>query len=81
MVATPILAQDERQILHRLDRALSGPEREPRYQLERRDDHPLARSAQLLDVLADLEARALVVSELHFPLTAAVRPALAKSDR
>ena len=76
MATTSALSESERQILHRVDRALSARESELRYQLAHKDDHPLARSAELLDILADLEARGLVVSELHFGLTAAGRAAL-----
>jgi hypothetical protein len=59
----------ERQILHRADRAVLIGERELRYQLDRKDDHPLARADELLDVLADLEQQGLVESELCFRLT------------
>ena len=59
----------ERQVLNRIDRGLRCPEKELRYQLERKDAHPLARSPELLDVLIDLEARGLVRSELTFALT------------
>ncbi|MGH2941735.1 MAG: hypothetical protein ACRDLN_03030 [Solirubrobacteraceae bacterium] len=38
-------------------------EAELRYQLERRHDSPLARSAALLDVLAELEDRGLLVAD------------------
>src|ERR1700704_107864 len=44
-------------------------ERELRYQLERKDNHPLARVDELLDVLADLEAQGLLEAELCFRLT------------
>ena len=70
----------ERQILHRVDRAVRIGERELRYQLERKDDHPLADSDELLDVLADLEALGLVEAELCFRLTAAGRERLAHDD-
>lgn len=76
MATAPALSVSELQILRRVDNALSAPESELRYQLERKDEHPLARSEQLLDVLVDLEARGLLVSELHFRLTTAGRAAL-----
>ena len=66
----------ERQVLNRIDRGLRCLEEELRYQLERKDAHPLARSPELLDVLIDLEARGLVRSELTFALTADGRRAL-----
>jgi hypothetical protein len=68
----------ERQILVRVDRGgiLIG-ERELRYQLERKDNHPLARADELLDVLADLEAQGLLEAELCFRLTAKGRERLA----
>ena len=67
----------ERQILVRVDRAIHIGERELRYQLERKDRHPLAHKAELLDVLAELEARGLVESELGFRLTVRGREVLA----
>ena len=66
----------ERQVLNRIDRGLRCPEEELRYQLERKDGHPLARAPELLDVLIDLEARGLVRSELTFALTDDGRDAL-----
>ncbi len=66
----------ERQVLNRIDRGLRCPEEELRYQLERKDGHPLARAPELLDVLIDLEARGLVRSELTFALTDDGRRAL-----
>ena len=66
----------ERQVLNRIDRGLRCPEAELRYQLERKDGHPLARAPELLDVLIDLEARGLVRSELTFALTDDGRRAL-----
>jgi hypothetical protein len=61
---------EERQILHRVDRGgIQIGERELRYQLERKDSHPLAREDELLDVLAELEARGLLEAELCFRLT------------
>jgi hypothetical protein len=70
-------AGTERQILHRIDRGgiLIG-ERELRYQLERKDNHPLAQEDELLDVLAELEARGLLEAELCFRPTAAGRERL-----
>jgi hypothetical protein len=69
----------ERQVLVRVARGgiLIG-ERELRYQLERKDNHPLARADELLDVLAELEARGLLEAELCFRLTAAGRVRLAE---
>ena len=67
----------ERQILRRVDRAVRIGERELRYQLDRKDDHPLAQADELLDVLAELEDLGLVESELSFRLTAAGRTRLA----
>jgi hypothetical protein len=71
----------ERRILVRVDRGgiLIG-ERELRYQLERKDSHPLARSDELLDVLAEIEARGLLEAELCFRLTAEGRARLARLD-
>jgi hypothetical protein len=51
-------------------------EGELRYQLRRKDDHPLAQEDELLDVLADLEARGLLEAELCFRLTAQGRECL-----
>jgi hypothetical protein len=68
------------QILVRVDRAIGIGERELRYQLERKDSHPLARADELLDVLAELKDRGLVVSELCFRLTAEGRALLAGLD-
>jgi hypothetical protein len=66
----PALGTDgERQILHRVDRAVRIGEGELRYQLDRKDQHPLAREDELLDVLAELEALGLVEAELCFRLT------------
>lgn len=72
------LPAGEWQILHRVDRGgiLIG-ERELRHQLDRKDDHPLAREDELLDVLAELEARGLLEAELCFRLTAQGRERLA----
>ena len=67
----------ERQILHRVDRGVRVGEGELRFQLERKDDHPLAHEDELLDVLAELEAQGLVSSELTFRLTAQGRARLA----
>jgi len=64
-------------ILVRVDRAVRVGERELRYQLERKDQHPLAHEAELLDVLAELEEQGLVESELSFRLTARGRQQLA----
>jgi len=67
----------ERAILHRVDRAVRVGERELRYQLERKDQHPLAQADELLDVLVQLEAEGLVESEWTFRLTARGRERLA----
>jgi excisionase family DNA binding protein len=69
----------ERQILTRVDRGgiLIG-ERELRYQLERKDNDPLAREDGLLDVLAELEQHGLVEAELCFRLTPDGRECLAQ---
>jgi hypothetical protein len=71
------LPAGDRQILVRVDRGgiLIG-ERELRYQLERKDAHPLAEEDELLGVLAELEARGLLEAELCFRLTAAGRECL-----
>ena len=74
------LSAGEHQVLNRIDRGLRCPEQELRYQLERKDSHPLARAPELLDVLIDLEARGLVRSELTFALTADGRRALEDSS-
>src|SRR5918998_4118615 len=70
-------AGTERQILVRVDRAVRIGEGELRYQLERKDDHPLARAEELLDVLAELESRGLLEAELCFRLTTRGRERLA----
>jgi hypothetical protein len=70
----------ERQILSRITRGLLIGERELRYQLDRKDKHPLAQAHELLDVLADLEQLGLVQSELCFRLTAAGRARLTDLD-
>ena len=70
------LSAGEHQVLNRIDRGLRCPEEELRYQLERKDSHPLARAPELLDVLIELEARGLVRSELTFALTDDGRAAL-----
>src|SRR5258708_7815836 len=67
----------DRQILVRVDRGgIHIGEGELRYQLDRKDAHPLAQEDELLDVLADLEARGLLEAELCFRLTAAGRECL-----
>jgi hypothetical protein len=70
-------ADTERQILLRVDRAVGIGERELRYQLDRKDNHPLAQAEELLDVLVELEDLGLVESELCFGLTAEGRARLA----
>jgi hypothetical protein len=70
-------AGTELQILHRVDRGgISIGERELRYQLQRKDNHPLAQDDELLDVLAELEAGGLLEAELCFRLTSAGRERL-----
>ena len=71
-------AGSECQILRRITRGLLIGEGELRYQLERKDNHPLAQADELLDVLAELEQRGLVQSELCFRLTADGRARLAE---
>lgn len=68
----------ERLILVRVDRAVGIGEDELRYQLEHKHDHPLARAPELLDVLAELDARGLISCELCFRLTADGRARLAE---
>jgi hypothetical protein len=58
-----------RQMLKRVDRAINIGERELRYQLDRKHDHSLANSTELLFVLAELEELGLVQAELCFRLT------------
>jgi hypothetical protein len=71
------LLSGERQILVRVDRGgIHIGEGELRYQLQRKDNHPLAQADELLDVLADLEARGLLEAELCFRLTAQGRECL-----
>jgi hypothetical protein len=70
------LAVGDRQILVRVDRGMRIGEGELRYQLDRKDAHPLAQEDELLDVLAELEARGLLEAELCFRLTAAGRECL-----
>jgi hypothetical protein len=70
----------QRQILLRVDRAVRIGEGELRYQLDRKDQHPLAHADELLDVLAELEARGLVEAELCFRLTAEGRARLTNPD-
>ena len=64
-------------ILRRVDRAVWVGERELRYQLEHKDEHPLAQADELLDVLVQLEAEGLVESEWTFRLTSRGRERLA----
>jgi hypothetical protein len=71
-----VIHDAERQILHRVDRAVRIGEGELRYQLDRKDDHPLAQADDLLDVLAALEREGLVECELCFRLTAEGRARL-----
>jgi hypothetical protein len=75
------VAGTERQILLRVDRGgILIAERELRYQLERKDNHPLAQADELLDVLAEIEARGLLTAELCFRLTAEGRARPAEFD-
>jgi hypothetical protein len=71
----------EQPILVRVDRGgiLIG-EREVRYQLQRKDGHPLAQADELLDVLAEIEARGLLEAELCFRLTREGRARLVELD-
>jgi hypothetical protein len=64
----------------RVDRAIGIGERELRYQLELKDNHPLARADELLDVLAEIERRGLIEAELCFRLTPEDRARLAGLD-
>jgi hypothetical protein len=73
-----VLDVGEQQILVRVDYGgIQIGEGELRYQLERKDSHPLAQADELLDVLAELEARGLLQAELCFRLTARGREQLA----
>lgn len=67
--AQTAMTAEEQQILHRIDRGVRTSEEELRYQLERKDRHPLARDERLIDVLAELEERGLIASMLCFELT------------
>jgi hypothetical protein len=80
MRVRPLVGADatERQILLRVDRAIRIGEQELRYQLDRKDAHPLARSPELLDALAKLEDRGLIDRELCFRLTDRGRTRLAE---
>jgi excisionase family DNA binding protein len=78
MLWSRLAAGTERQILVRVDRAIRIGERELRYQLDRKDNHPLANERALLDVLAELEDLGLVERELSFRLTARGRDRLAE---
>jgi hypothetical protein len=71
----------DRQILLRIQRGgIHIGEPELRYQLERKDNHPLAWADELLDVLAKIEDRGLLEAELCFRLTAEGRARLAELD-
>jgi hypothetical protein len=73
VAATP----PEQQILVRIEQGgLAICEAQLRYQLDTKDQHPLASAAELLDLLAELEDRGLIESALHFRLTARGRGAL-----
>jgi hypothetical protein len=69
-----------RQILQRVDRAVHIGERELRYQLASKQDHPLAQSGELLFVLAELEELGLIEAELCFRLTDHGRQHLTQPD-
>jgi hypothetical protein len=75
---TQLPVESERQVLVRVQRGgiLIG-ERELRYQLQRKDDHPLAQADELLDVLAEMKARGLIEAEMCFRLTERGRVLLA----
>jgi hypothetical protein len=76
-----VLLVDDQRILVRVARGgIHIGEGELRYQLERKDNHPLAQADELLDVLADLEARGLIEAELCFRLTPEGRKRLAECD-
>jgi hypothetical protein len=69
------------QILVRIQRGgIHIGEGELRYQLQRKDNHPLAREDELLDVLAEIEARGLLEAELCFRLTKEGGARLAELD-
>ena len=73
----PASSPAERQILVRIEQGgLAICEAQLRYQLETKDEHPLAGRLELLDVLAELEQRGLIESALHFRLTARGRAEL-----
>jgi hypothetical protein len=75
------VAGAERPILLRVQRGgIHIGERELRYQLEHKDNHPLAQADELLNVLAEIEARGLLTAELCFRLTEAGRSRLADLD-
>ena len=74
--ACGVVAEDE-QILHRVARGgIHIQERELRYQLERKDNHPLAQADELLEVLAEMRERGLIEAEMCFRLTAQGRALL-----
>jgi hypothetical protein len=77
--AGAVVVEDE-QILLRVARGgIHIQERELRYQLERKDNHPLAHEDELLDVLAEMKQRGLIEAELCFRLTAEGRAVLGGS--
>lgn len=63
------IEEREGQILARIEQGINISEAELRYQLDRKDRHPLSDDPALLDVLAALEAHGLIVSALQFTLT------------
>ena len=76
--ASAVACWDE-QILLRVARGgVHIEERELRYQLERKDNHPLAQEHELLDVLAEMKEGGLIEAELCFRLTAQGRALLAE---
>jgi hypothetical protein len=63
-------AVGDEQILHRVARGgIHIQDRELRYQLQRKDNHPLAQEDELLDVLAQMKQRGLIEAEMCFRLT------------
>jgi hypothetical protein len=69
---------EDAQILLRVARGgIHIQECELRYQLERKDSHPLAQEDELLDVLAEMKERGLIEAEMCFRLTPLGRALLA----
>lgn len=78
--AARTISPGERQILVRIDGGINISEAELRYQLDRKDGHPLASDPRLLDVLADLETHGLIESRLQFKLSDRGRAELPVDD-